>query len=251
VLKMKTFNDLMSRDKLILGLYVNMADCSVIEMAAYAGFDFVRIDMEHMLFDYTAVAGLIRTSNILDLPVQVRISSISDITKLLDHGASGIVVPDVNSVTKARELVELCKFYPLGKRGMFPLARNVRFGLDSFEEYLHMANNNVSLIIQIEDKEAMANIENILKVEGIDMVATGKADLSQSLGVPGQTQHKTVLEAENYIIKKALEFGKIPTIMASTRQRVQELIEMNVKVITTGDTSLLFKSFKAVLNEMR
>ena len=229
-----------------------MSDCAVIELAAYCGFDFVRIDLEHSLVDNFALANLIRTASLLELPVQVRIAYLGEVTRILDCGVNGIVVPDVTDSDTAKQAVELCKFAPLGKRGMYPVGRGLRFGLDDFGAYYEKANKQTDLIVQIEDKTAIDNIDEILSVDGVDMVASGKADLSQSLGVPAQCSHKRVLEAEDYIIKKALAYKKKPVIMASTRQRVDQLAEMGVENIIIGpDTSLLCQSFKDILNSFK
>ncbi len=229
-----------------------MSDCAVIELAAYCGFDFVRIDLEHSLVDNFALANLIRTASLLELPVQVRIAYLGEVTRILDCGVNGIVVPDVTDSDTAKQAVELCKFAPIGKRGMYPKGRGLRFGLDDFGAYYEQANQKTDLIVQIEDKKAIDNIDEILSVDGIDMVASGKADLSQSLGVPTQCSHKRVLEAEDYIVKKALAYKKKPVIMASTRERVDQLAEMGVENIIIGpDTSLLCQSFKDVLQNLK
>ena len=120
---MKNFSELLKQEGPVLGLYLEINCPSIIEMAKEAGFDFVRIDYEHALFDYSDLAEMTRTATLLDMPVQVRVSNFHDITKLLDFGVTGIVVPDVNTVERAQQAVEITKYYPIGSRGMFPSSR--------------------------------------------------------------------------------------------------------------------------------
>ena len=123
---MRHFNDLLNQEGPILGLYISSPDPYTVEMAKKAGYDFIRIDNEHTRIDYSSIVELTRTANLLDMPVQIRVSNLDDITKFLDFGITGIVVPNVNSVERAKEAVELTKFYPLGSRGMCPICRCVK-----------------------------------------------------------------------------------------------------------------------------
>ncbi len=102
--------------------------------------------------------------------------------------------------------------------------------------------------MQIENKDSLANLDEILSVEGIDMVASGKNDLSQSMGYAGQPGHPQVIAAEDLIIKKALEYGKYPTMMAGTPKRVEELMEHGVFNVTIGtDCGMIMTAFKSTL----
>lgn len=248
---MKIFGDISRLDKPIFGMYVSIADPSLVEMAYNAGFKFIRIDMEHILFDYSAVSELIRTACLLKMPVQVRISDTSDVTKLLDHGVDAIVCPDVETVEQAQTIVDLVKYAPLGKRGMFPVSRFVKFGLDPFQPYTDVANDYVSACVQLESTTALENIDDILSLEGLDIVSSGKADMSQSMGLIGQTKNPRVIEAENFITKKAVEHGKVPIMLAGSRERVHELWELGCRVFTVGpDISIIAKSYKETVESL-
>lgn len=110
----------------------------------------------------------------------------------------------------------------------------------------------MDLTIQIESKKALENIEEILKVPGIDMVATGRADLSQELGVPGQKEHPDVMNAENKIIQKTLENGKFPIITANSQKRIQELYDMGVRCFVVGkDEALLDQGIRKKLSSIK
>lgn len=227
------------------GLTIDMMDPAVIEMACAAGYDFVRIDREHVLFDNATLRNMFDRARILGIPCQIRVNSIEDINCYLSLGASAIMVPHVESREQAQAAIDMVKYAPIGDRGMSGGVRAVRFGQISRAEYLQTANERIDLIVQIESKRGIEHIDEILSLEGIDMVATGKADLSQSFGVPGQKAHPDVLAAEAFIIKKALEYQKIPTLVAENAARASELREMGVHCYLTGhDESIAFKAIK-------
>jgi len=230
------------------GIYLTVADPAMVELAAYAGFDFIRVDCEHMLMDYSAIANLVRAGNAAGVTMLVRINSLADVTRMLDYGVDGFIVPGIKTRAEAQQAVELIKYAPLGMRGMMPNARCVRYGVDSFKEYLRTANERVSFTIQLESKEALENIDEILSVEGIDMAASGKMDLSQALGVPGQNSHPQVIAAEDLIVKKAVQYGKQPTMLVANPQRAQALRTMGVYCMTVCyDSDFIYHAFRNYL----
>ena len=153
------------------GLNLALSDPIIVEMAAQAGFDFIRIDTEHMLYDPGTLKAMIRTARLLDLPIQVRVPDMSQVTALLDQGVSGIMIPHCSSREVAEEAVDAVKYAPLGHRGMTGSSRALDFGKYSMSHYSQWANDEVALIVQIEDAEGLKNIDEILSVEGVDMVA--------------------------------------------------------------------------------
>ena len=234
------------------GLNVGLSDPVIVEMAARAGYDFIRIDCEHMLFDNGTLMDMIRAARLLDLPVQLRVPDLSNASALLDLGASGLMVPHTASRQIAEQAVQATKYAPYGQRGMSGASRALNFGQYKMSDYSTWANDDVTLIVQIEDKSGLENIDDILSVPGVDMVATGTNDLSQALGIPGQNSHPDVLAAEDLVIRKALEYGKYPTLMVKSKKRIQELKEKGVRCFSLGrDETLLFSAMKESLEELR
>lgn len=243
--------DLSQLKRPIFGLYISVPDPALVEMAHNAGFRFIRIDMEHTLFSYERTAELIRTARLLGMEAQVRISSISDITKFLDQGVTGIICPDVDTVQTAQEVINRTKYAPLGNRGMFPVSRFAKFGLDPFDSYVRHANDTVLTGIQLESLTALDHMDEILALEGLDLVSSGKADLAQSMGLVGQMSHPDVIKAENLIIQKTLEYGKEPTVLVNNRQRVHELWDMGVRIMSVGpDISLIANLYKDTVDNL-
>ena len=234
----------------ILGLYIMAKDPTLIEYAAMAGYDFIRIDYEHILFSASELRDIIRTAKLVGLMVQIRVPNMGEITKLLDMGVDSIVITDVDSVEKAKEAIDAVKYWPLGHRGMYPVGRCV-WGR-SWPEYLAEGNNEVSLGIQIENIAAKPILDDIISLEGIDMISSGKQDISESAGIPGKVNDPIVLDMEEAIVKTALKYGKQPLCMATSKKRVDELMAMGQKIFTVDmDYELIRKAYKKYADELR
>ena len=234
------------------GLAMVLPCPSAIEMAALAGYDFVRLDCEHAMFSTEELKLLLQTARLTGMPCQVRIPDLTGITPLLGQEPSGIMIPHVESVSEAKMAVECCRFVPVGRRGMDGNTRKMRCEGMSRSEYMKYSEETMDLTIQIESKKALENVDEILKVPGIDMVATGRADLSQELGVPGQKEHPDVMNAENKIIQKTLENGKFPIITANSQKRIRELYDMGVRCFVVGkDEALLEQGIRKKLSSIK
>lgn len=233
------------------GLSVVMPCPSVIELAALSGYDFVRIDLEHAMLGGAELRNLLTTARLVGMPCQIRVPELSGVTSLLGQEPAGIMVPHVESAKDAEKAVAACKFAPAGRRGMDGNTRFMRCEGMSRREYMDYSKQSMDLIVQIESWPALEQIEEILLLDGIDMVATGRADLSQELGVPGQKNHPDVIDAENEIIQKAIRYGKIPTIAVDTQKRIQELYQMGVRCFVAGkDEALLSKALEQNLQKV-
>ena len=242
----------LSGGRAALGLSVTLPAPSVIELAAKAGYDFVRIDLEHAYLSVEETRALLDTARLLRMPCQVRTPDLVNVTALLSREPSAIMIPHVESAEDARRAVDMLRFAPEGRRGMDGNTRLMRCGGMKRSEYMAYQQENLKLIIQIESRPALERIHEILSVPGVDMVATGRADLSQELGVPGQKEHPDVIAAEEEIIRKALEHGKMPTIAVDSRERMQALYDMGVRSFLIGkDEALLDKAVSGRIGRFR
>jgi 2-keto-3-deoxy-L-rhamnonate aldolase RhmA len=249
---MKNIKKRADNGQISVGLNISLCDPTIVEMAARVGYDFVRLDCEHTLFENSAIINMIRVGRLLDMPVQLRVPNLGQASSLLDLGASALMIPHVGSREMAEEAAKIVKYAPYGERGMSSFARVLGYGHYQFKDYYKWANDVVCLIIQIEDKDGLDNIDDILSVPGIDMVASGKTDLSQALGIPGQNTHPDVLAAEELIIRKALEYGKHPTMLVKNPERMKALKEMGVRCFSIGrDEALLLEGMKNTLEAYR
>ena len=238
--------------KAALGVYIGDTGEAMAEMAAYAGFDYMRIDLEHSLANASKLQNLIRIAEAADIPTLVRVGSLDDVTKILDFGASGVLVPDIATAAQAREAVRRSKFAPLGERGMTNIGRNVRYSLTPLTEYVGRANAETALCLQIESREGVENLEEILSVPGVDIVTTGRQDMSQSYGVPGQSGHPLIDEAEAAVIRKAAEKGLQIMISADSLERMRELNEMGSYLNTICfDAQFITRQLAGLVKEFR
>lgn len=234
------------------GMYVTIPSPAIVEIAAMAGYDFIRIDCEHGLLGKGELRELIRTANLCRVPVFVRVASLDDISAVLDAGADGVIVPDVASREDALEAVRRVKYAPLGSRGLISVQRNMGFGSRKASEYVTCANPRILLCIQIEEKKAVEALDEILSVEGIDMVASGKQDLSQSYGCPGDTTNKQVMEAQSLVIRKALEYGRIPSILTPNPENMKKLSKEGVPCFLLGfDTVMIRQAMERMRKEFQ
>jgi 4-hydroxy-2-oxoheptanedioate aldolase len=167
-----------------------------VELIAHAGFDFVVIDTEHTLLNPETLEHMVRAAHAASLSVLVRVADASPaaIGKVLDAGASGILVPRIRGAGETHAVVRAALYAPQGERGL-NAGRSTSFGATSLIEYVERANDETVVGVMIEDQEGLSNVDEVLGVPGLDFVMEGAADLSQSLGVSWQTRHPAVVEA--------------------------------------------------------
>ncbi|WKU07135.1 HpcH/HpaI aldolase/citrate lyase family protein [Micromonospora sp. HUAS LYJ1] len=190
------------------GLLVSIPNPIVVEMAAYAGYDFVIIDLEHVMVNPESLENMIRAAEAADIVALVRVPDVNPklILQVLDGGAQGIVVPHVESAEQARQLVRAARYGPVGARSL-NAGRPGAFGKVDLVDYLARANAEIMLVPMIESRAGVANVEEILAVPGMDMVLEGAADLSQSCGVPWQAGAPVVREQLRHVLRAAQRQG--------------------------------------------
>ena len=189
--------------KLAIGTGITFSDSAVSELSAEAGYDFTWIDTEHAPFDLDAVLQhIVACRGTGTAPfVRVRQNDPNVIKPILDLAAAGIIVPQVNSAAEARAAVQACRYPPLGIRGYGP-RRGQRFGAVSQPEYLATVSRDPILAIQIEHADAVANIDEILAVDGIDIICLGPNDLSGSMDKLGLIDDPEVIAAITTVAEK-------------------------------------------------
>ena len=134
----------------------------------------------------------------------VRVNSYEEISRALDVGAAAVQVPQVSSAGEAAAAVREARFYPQGERGVCRFVRAAHYSAMDRTDYFSAANQAL-VIVQLEGQEAIRNLDEIMEVEGIDIMFIGPYDLSQSLEVPGQTTHPLVVQQMKKIVDKARE----------------------------------------------
>ena len=200
--KMRSIKQKIIRNDITLGSWIQMPDPFSAEIMAKAGFDWLAIDLEHGFISLDAAFRLIQTiDNAGALPiVRLHENDPSTIRRVMDAGAGGVIVPMINTAEEARKAVDAVKYYPEGRRS-FGLGRAHKFGLN-FDTYIHENNQTSIVVIQIEHKDALENLDAILAVPGIDAIIIGPYDLSGSMGIPGKFDDPAFSSAVTQIINK-------------------------------------------------
>ncbi|MEE2885025.1 MAG: aldolase/citrate lyase family protein [Chloroflexota bacterium] len=193
------------------GCDISFVSSTLVELIGRSGFDYVQFDGEHGPFTPDTLEDLCRVSDMAGLTPIARVPDIEDSTILrcLDRGVMGIMGPHITTPERAEQLSKACRYAPLGKRS-FGSSRGAYFGdFESGTEYMEHTNNEIVVIAQLEDASVLENIDDILAVDGIDIYASGRQDIAQSMGIPGQPEHPKVLEFEEQIAQSVRAAGKI------------------------------------------
>jgi 4-hydroxy-2-oxoheptanedioate aldolase len=178
-------NAMIARGVQPFGIFISSLDAASTDIMADAGFDFVMLDGEHGRLDRIAVEQHVRAARAGDMIAFVRVleNSPTLIQSILDVGADGVMVPHIDTAEQARAAVAASRYAPRGKRGMCHACRAGRYTLEGWPEHVHASDENVMVIPILESRLAIENIEDILAVDGIDLVMFGPGDLSADMAI--------------------------------------------------------------------
>jgi 2-keto-3-deoxy-L-rhamnonate aldolase RhmA len=227
---------------LTIGSWIQIGSPVVGEIMASAGFDWLAIDLEHSMITLREAEDLIRVIDLKGVIPLVRLSSNNheQIKRVMDAGAHGVIVPMVNSAAEALAVVQSVKYPPLGSRSI-GLARAQGYGV-GFDKYFEWQKEQTIIVVQIEHVDAVANIEEILEVQGIDAYIVGPYDLSGSMGLPGLFESPQFLSALQKIHSAGKKLG-VPGglhIVEPDPEALQECIKQGNQFIAYGiDTRMI------------
>lgn len=227
------FKAKLDRKEFVIGPFMKTGDPAFVEVAGYAGFDFVILDCEHGPVSMENMQNNVRAALISNtLPIiRVQDSSDSSIGKALDIGALGIQVPQVADATEVASIIKRAKFHPEGERGVCRFVRSANYSTLERNIYFQRANEAL-IILQLEGLEALKNINSILEVSGIDILFIGPYDLSQSLGLPGQISHPKVLHTMQFIVDQARAKNIVVGTFVDEPEAVGRWMDVGVQYIS-------------------
>lgn len=208
-----TVRQALQAGKLQLGLnFGQLRSAEIPRLLAAAGFHWSFIDGEHGNFDLETMNDICRVSNLVGLCPIVRVADLqySLVARALDCGAQGIIFPRMEDPKLLETALSWTKFPPAGVRGYGLMAPHVDYETHSFSDIISHVNANTLTVLQIESKRAVEARDEILSVPGIDAVMVGPADLSISMGVPGDFQHPLMVDAMEKIVETCLKYGVAP-----------------------------------------
>jgi len=234
------------------GAWLTSGSDIIAEAMAQIGFDWICIDTEHGPGDSRETRTQLQGIGTTPTTPIVRVAwkDLVAVKKILDLGAQGLIFPWINSKEDAEQAVSYCK-YPLeGIRGYAGEVRGARYGFDG--DYLQTANNEVLIAVQIETREAVQNIEDIVQVPGIDVIFIGPWDLSFSLGCPLNFNHPDHREAMLRIETAAKEAGKTLGTIAGDIKDLFKFYDKGYQFVGVGiDMVLLLNAAKDQLHKVR
>ncbi|WP_392587270.1 4-hydroxy-2-oxoheptanedioate aldolase [Serratia ureilytica] len=236
-----------------IGLWLGLCSSYSAELLAGAGFDWLLIDGEHAPNNVQTVLGQLQA--VAPYPSQPVVrppwNDAVIIKQLLDVGAQTLLIPMIQNAEQARDAVRATRYPPHGVRGVgSALARASRW--NRLPDYLQQADEQMCVLVQIETREAVKNLEAILQVEGVDGVFIGPADLSADMGFAGNPQHPEVQRTIDDAIARIRAAGKAPGILMANKALAQRYLEAGALFVAVGvDTTLLARAAEALANEFK
>ncbi|WP_284775184.1 aldolase/citrate lyase family protein [Agrobacterium sp. lyk4-40-TYG-31] len=238
--------------KRLIGTFAAIPHPVAIEVVAAAGPDFICIDAEHSQIGRELIENLIRASDVHHVPALVRVPGHApeSIAGVLDAGAAGVLVPRVSTAAHAKAAVAATRYPPVGERGVGP-GRAAGYGY-RIPDYLKSANESLVLAIQIETAEGLANVEEIVAVEGIDVIFIGPGDLSVSINALGPEGAAKLEAAILTITQAAIKAGKTVGIFRPSADDVTKWSQAGISFyLLASDTMFLGASVAAGVTAAR
>ena len=240
--------DLIARKKLI-GCWCSLGSPITTEVMGLAGFDWLLLDGEHAPNDVLSfIPQLMALKDSASAPVvRPQWNDTVIIKRLLDAGFYNFLIPFVESADDAKRAVAATRYPPQGVRGVSVSHRSNRYG--TVPEYFDVINENISVIVQIESRKAVAAIDEICAVEGVDCVFIGPSDLAAGYGYLGNPLHPEVQQAMQKIIASAKEHGKPVGILAPVEADARRYLEMGVTFVAVGSDLGVFRNASQMLRD--
>ena len=234
-----------------LGLWMSLANPYTAEICATAGFDWLLIDGEHGPNDVRSMLAQLQA--VAAYPGHAVVRAVSDdvalVKQLLDIGAQTLLIPMVESAAQARRMVAATRYAPEGVRGVGSfIARVSRWG--EREDYLAYANEEVCLLVQVENRAGLDNLDDICAVDGVDGVFIGPADLAASLGHRGDAGHPEVLAAIEDALRRIVASGKAAGVLTTDQGLARHYLALGCTFVAVGmDVRLLAAGARALRAE--
>ncbi|GAA2858075.1 4-hydroxy-2-oxoheptanedioate aldolase [Aminobacter niigataensis] len=242
-------------EKSSFGVHVKVPAPALVDVAANVGSDFVKFDQYHSPFGYEAFYAMVAAARAGGMTPWVRCRNDAyEIMTMLDMGIEGITVPNCGSADEARAVVAATRYFPKGVReSNRPVSRRGH----SDKDYFEWAESEILVCVSIENKAGLENYKEIVKVEGVDVIATGRGDISLALGVPTDRDNQPeVIETQKRVLFAALDAGKqVSMTYPCTPKGMEEAAwwqEKGVRILTMEtEHRVLARSYAAAFNQLK
>jgi len=235
-----------------IGLWVTLPSGFTAEALATCGYDWLLLDTEHSIGDPMTVFDQLQA--VAPYPVSAVVRPVSNdvtlIKRLLDAGAQTLLIPYVQDAEEARALVDAMRYPPRGIRGFAGITRATRYGL--VKDYATRVEEELCLLVQVETKSALDEIEAIAAVDGVDGIFIGPADLAASMGHPGNTGHPDVVRAIEDAIGRIRKAGKPAGILSLDPAFVETCIRLGTTFTAVDvDANILLKGATEIARKFK
>ena len=225
------------------------------KIMATSGYDWLFIDMEHNSMDIDIASQISVAAQDAGITPIVRVPDFAHhhATRVLDCGAMGVVFPHVENADIAKKLVSYCLYPPKGHRSMTGVLPQLDFKQQAIADVAHTINDNMLIVIMLESPEAIANVDSIAAVDGIDVILIGTNDLCMEMGIPGDYSNPKVKDAYSKVIEACKKYRKTPGMGGVYNEELMsEYINMGMKFILSGsDLSFMMQSALQRSNKLR
>lgn len=246
--------DKLSSGDPVIGTWSIIPSIISTDVIASAGLDFIIIDSEHGPINFETAQNMAMACESRGVSPVMRVGKIdeADILKALDIGVHAIQIPNINTKDDVVRVIEYSKYPPIGNRGFSPFTRAGNYVQKNAHSLPEAANNNTLVAINVEGREAIDNIDEILGLVSLDIVFIGLFDLSKALGIPGETNNPKVLELLKNLTLKISKAGKWPGTIATSRAKIPEFLAMGLKyIVYLADCEILSASYSEVVDTFR
>jgi 4-hydroxy-2-oxoheptanedioate aldolase len=249
--------EVLEKGEVALGTAVFTNNPAVVEIAGYSGLDFVRLDNEYSWRRDESMEHMIRAATIAEITPILRIDKGDHylVSKALEIGAGGVLVPDIRTKDEVEELIKAAKFPSKGARGYSNACFSAQWGKRGGEDWIQWSGKEQLVGIMVENEEVMSKLDEIVSMEGLDFVEFGPSDYSLSIGLPGpQKNHPKVQDALKQTVEVAHKYGKPVAVVTGPplEEEVKKYIDLGCKMIEIGSDVVVLRSiWNAVSNKMR
>jgi 4-hydroxy-2-oxoheptanedioate aldolase len=246
-LPQNAFKRALAAGRIQIGLWSSLSSHYAVEVVAGAGFDWILLDLEHSPNDLESLLAQLQAAAPYPTSAVVRVpwNDMVTIKRVLDVGAQSLLVPYVCSAEEARSAVAATRYPPAGVRGVAGTTRATRFG--RIRDYAKRAHEEICVLVQVETKAALEQLEAICAVEGVDGVFIGPADLHASLGYPGETANPAVLPLIEEAMRRIRRAGKAPGYLSPVEADAKRMLAAGARFVAVGaDVGLLARGAEAL-----
>ena len=252
-MRKNTLKKKLAAGKAAFGLLFTIPTPQLIEMVGYMGYDWVAIDARHGSITQADLEPMLIAAELSGLAPIVRVAANRPdiIDPILDRGAWGVLVPHVHSADEVQAVVDNVKYFPMGRRGLFPRGRPALYGFSgTTKEYTEAANRETLVCIIIEEVETVENLGEMVKVDGVDAFFIGAGHLCGHMGYAGEPNHQEVLKVVQKGVKVIRGAGKVAGV-SYHEELLPEFLAMGVRLFQGTATTLFGTASQSYLQSMR